>query len=159
MKYTITAARYINPAGTDALLTTTEAGMVLASASSPVLWAQMLTDFGTPLPMLPPDFAALRATEFATFRANRQDFLNRMTWVAAYFAGLKTVDGDASSANARAVGNALLDMLTDPAIVASADITALKAAMKARYRAITYPVSAGGMALADVVTAYRKVDL
>lgn len=115
---------------------------------------------GVTAPADVPSFVTLKATEFAAFRAQRQDFLSRMTWVAADFAGLKTVEGDAASANARAINNALLDMLTHTTIASAADIVALKGAMKTRYKAITSATTAtpAGMALPEVVAAFRRVD-
>jgi hypothetical protein len=160
MNYTILGANYANAEGTAAILATAEAGAVLASpVDTPDLWAQMLGAVGAPQPLALPAFATLKAGEFTAFRAQRQDFINRMTWVALSFSSLKTPEGDTAAANATAINNALLDLLTFPAVANATTLVALKSAMKARYKAITYPTTVGGMALPNVVAAYQKVDL
>ena len=110
-------------------------------------------------PFIPP-WAPLKAAEFASFRAQREEFLDRMTGVQSEFVAMKTPAGDAASTNVLLIRQRLLAMLTDPAIVAASEIVQLKTAMKAAYKAITNATTAipAGLALPEVVAAYRKVD-
>ena len=110
----------------------------------------------TPLPADVPSFAALKAAEFASFRATRRDFLDRMAGVRTEFADMG-VAGDSAVTNIQGIRQGLLGMLTEPAIADATEIVQLRAAMKARYKSLTSP-SPVGTALPEVIAAYRKVD-
>ena len=110
----------------------------------------------TPLPADVPSFASLKAAEFASFRATRRDFLDRMAGVRTEFADMG-VAGDSAVTNIQGIRQGLLGMLTEPAIADATEIVQLRAAMKARYKSLTSPAPVG-TALPEVIAAYRKVD-
>ena len=110
----------------------------------------------TPLPADVPSFAALKAAEFASFRATRRDFLDRMAGVRTEFSDMG-VAGEAAVTNIQGIRQGLLGMLTEPAIADATEIVQLRAAMKARYKSLTSPAPVG-TALPEVIAAYRKVD-
>lgn len=102
-----------------------------------------------PPPVPPVFFDELRKLEFAKFRADREQFLNRLAGIglAAQFNGQTTV---LTSVCAVRVG--LLDLTTDPAVLAATDLHGLRLAMKARYAAILADVPA------EVLNAFKQVD-
>lgn len=95
-------------------------------------------------------FSEQKAEEFTKFRADRELFLNRLAGigVAAQFNSQTAVVASVVS-----VRQALLDMTSDPDVVAATDLASLNAAMKARYTTI---VSGADPAL---YSAFRQVDL
>lgn len=95
------------------------------------------------------NFAAQKAVEFAKFRADREQFLNRLAGIglAAQFNGQEAI---LSSVCAVRVG--LLDLTTDAAVLTAPDLHNLRFAMKARYAAILSGVPA------EVLSAFKQVD-
>lgn len=102
----------------------------------------------TPAPP-PPTFASLKAGELANFRAQREAFLNRLAGIgmAAQVNGQPAV-----AANCALVRQGLLDLPSDPAVLAATEIGALKLAMKTKYNAVKATASSA------VLLAYSKVD-
>lgn len=95
------------------------------------------------------EFAAQKAAEFAKFRAEREQFLNRLAGIglAAQFNGQ-----DAVLASVCAVRVGLLNLTTDAGVLAATDLPGLKLAMKTRYAAILSGVPA------EVLSAFKQVD-
>lgn len=96
------------------------------------------------------NFAAQKAVEFTKFRAEREQFLNRLAGIglAAQFNGQ-----DAVLASVCAVRVGLLNLTTDSGVLAATDLPSLKLAMKTRYAAILSGVPA------EVLSAFKQVDV
>lgn len=97
----------------------------------------------------PMSFALAKAAEFTTFRADREQFLNRLAGIglAAQVSGQADV-----VAGAMQLRQGLLELTTYPAVVAATDIAALRLAMKTRYAALL------GAVPVAVRAAFKGVD-
>ena len=96
----------------------------------------------------PPAFAALKAAEMATFRADLGKMLDCLSGIAGRLARA----GDAANALAcDALAQGLLDLPAYPSVAAAQDLPAMKAAMKARYSTLLAAVPA------PVLAAYKGV--
>lgn len=100
-----------------------------------------------PVPSI--SFEGQRQIEFTKFRADREQFLNRLAGIglAAQFNGQETV-----LASVCAVRVGLLDLTTDAQVLAATDLHSLRVAMKARYATILSGVPA------EVLNAFKQVD-
>ena len=105
---------------------------------------------GRPVLKDPPavPFAALKAQELATFRADRGKMLDCLSGMAGRFARA----GDPASALACDVlAQGLLDLPAHPTVAAALDAATLRTAMKTRYNTLLAAVPA------PVMAAYRGV--
>jgi hypothetical protein len=103
------------------------------------------------VPVLPiaPTFASLKDAEFASFRTQREAFLNRLAGIG--MAAQVNAQADVA-ANCVLVRQGLLDLTSAPAVVAATDIAGLKLAMKNTYNTVK------ASAIGAVLQAYAKVD-
>jgi hypothetical protein len=87
-----------------------------------------------PTPPVPPGptFAELRAAEISAKKDLRDKMCARLASIASRFAG--NADPTTTS-SCNAVATDLLNLFTDPAVVAATDIATFKAALQARYNA------------------------
>lgn len=95
------------------------------------------------------NYAAQKAAEFAKFRVEREQFLNRLAGIglAAQFNGQEAV-----LASVCAVRVGLLGLTTEATVLSATDLPGLKLAMKARYSAILSGVPV------EVLNAFKQVD-
>lgn len=111
-------------------------------------YLKWLASGNTPQPIDPPDFNLQKAALFASFNADRTNFLDALTGIA----GRAARAGDSVTPTAcDKVAEGLLVLKDRPAVVAATNLLDLKQAMLAEYKALLVGVPA------NVVAVFSKV--